>query len=131
MLRIIALICLIAFSLADIHPVDDVTWSDDIAQKVNALNTTWRACGEHFRGLSRDAIKSLMGTRLDEKHREMLRSLPLVSYVSDGLPKEFDAREKWPQCPSISDIRDQGDCGSCWVCMCMYVHTSRCHSIVS
>ncbi|XP_055348946.1 uncharacterized protein LOC129595841 [Paramacrobiotus metropolitanus] len=30
------------------------------------------------------------------------------------IPECFDAREKWSQCKSISDIRDQGRCSSCW-----------------
>ncbi|XP_047262566.1 cathepsin B-like protease 2 isoform X1 [Capsicum annuum] len=30
------------------------------------------------------------------------------------LPEEFDARDAWPQCSTIRDIRDQGHCGSCW-----------------
>ncbi len=36
---------------------------------------------------------------------------------NNGLPKEFDARTKWPNCKSISHIYDQGNCGSCWVCI--------------
>lgn len=32
----------------------------------------------------------------------------------EGLPDNFDAREQWPNCPTISEIRDQGSCGSCW-----------------
>lgn len=31
-----------------------------------------------------------------------------------SLPEYFDAREKWPNCPTISEIPDQGSCGSCW-----------------
>ncbi|KJH52410.1 papain family cysteine protease [Dictyocaulus viviparus] len=31
-----------------------------------------------------------------------------------GIPESFDARTHWPHCPSISLIRDQADCGSCW-----------------
>jgi hypothetical protein len=31
-----------------------------------------------------------------------------------NLPKEFDARVKWPNCQSIHIVRDQGACGSCW-----------------
>lgn len=31
-----------------------------------------------------------------------------------NIPSSFDARVKWPNCPSISEIRDQGSCGSCW-----------------
>ncbi|XP_055348977.1 gut-specific cysteine proteinase-like [Paramacrobiotus metropolitanus] len=30
------------------------------------------------------------------------------------IPECFDAREEWSQCKSISDIRDQAHCGSCW-----------------
>ncbi|KAG5453420.1 Cathepsin B-like cysteine proteinase [Clonorchis sinensis] len=30
------------------------------------------------------------------------------------LPKNFDARKTWPHCSSISEIRDQSSCGSCW-----------------
>ncbi|CAB3258110.1 unnamed protein product [Arctia plantaginis] len=30
------------------------------------------------------------------------------------LPKNFDAREKWPQCETIKEIYNQGHCGSCW-----------------
>lgn len=30
------------------------------------------------------------------------------------LPTNFDAREKWPDCPTINEIYDQARCGSCW-----------------
>ncbi|EYB95951.1 hypothetical protein Y032_0154g2961 [Ancylostoma ceylanicum] len=35
---------------------------------------------------------------------------------SDGadIPESFDARVQWPECPSIRNIRDQANCGSCW-----------------
>jgi C1A family cysteine protease len=31
----------------------------------------------------------------------------------DFLPAHFDSREQWPNC--VHNIRDQGQCGSCWV----------------
>lgn len=37
-----------------------------------------------------------------------------VSRVTVDLPAEFDAREHWPECPTIQEIRDQSVCGSCW-----------------
>ena len=47
--------------------------------------------------------------------------LPLsrAAFAADmSLPKSFDAREQWPNCPTIKEIRDQGSCGSCWVRPC-------------
>ena len=39
-----------------------------------------------------------------------------VQYAGDmKLPKNFDSREQWPNCPTLKEIRDQGSCGSCWV----------------
>ncbi|KAK6755388.1 hypothetical protein RB195_014013 [Necator americanus] len=34
--------------------------------------------------------------------------------IDAAIPDSFDARVQWPQCSSISNIRDQSDCGSCW-----------------
>lgn len=37
-------------------------------------------------------------------------------YKSTGsIPREFDARKRWKNCTTIGTIRDQGNCGSCWV----------------
>ncbi|KHJ99391.1 hypothetical protein OESDEN_00629 [Oesophagostomum dentatum] len=34
--------------------------------------------------------------------------------INEEIPESFDARKKWPECASISTIRDQANCGSCW-----------------
>jgi len=31
-----------------------------------------------------------------------------------NIPATFDARQQWPSCTTIGNIRDQGSCGSCW-----------------
>ncbi|XP_055350944.1 cathepsin B-like cysteine proteinase 4 [Paramacrobiotus metropolitanus] len=31
-----------------------------------------------------------------------------------AIPECFDARKNWPKCKSIADIRNQGNCGTCW-----------------
>ncbi|XP_040579144.2 cathepsin B-like [Lepeophtheirus salmonis] len=51
-----------------------------------------------------------MGTKM--KNESTLEVLRIPNDVL--LPKEFDARQQWKNCPSISLIRDQGGCGSCW-----------------
>lgn len=33
---------------------------------------------------------------------------------NEPIPNSLDARQKWPNCPTIAEIRDQGACGSCW-----------------
>ncbi|WKY10595.1 hypothetical protein Q1695_002728 [Nippostrongylus brasiliensis] len=56
---------------------------------------------------------------------QMKKKLMDVKYVAEGpdveeiiidadIPDSFDARTQWPACQSISTIRDQSDCGSCW-----------------
>ena len=42
-------------------------------------------------------------------------------HANGNLPIYFDAREHWPNCPTIKEIRDQGNCGSCWVSRRKYI----------
>ena len=32
----------------------------------------------------------------------------------DAIPESFDAREQWPKCSVIKEIKSQGGCGNCW-----------------
>ena len=32
----------------------------------------------------------------------------------DAIPESFDAREQWPKCSVIKEIKSQGPCGNCW-----------------
>jgi len=88
-----------------IHPL-----SQKMIDVVNYMNTTWTA-GRNFEGVSLKYIKGLLGVHKDNKKYR----LPSIRHVvPNGLPEEFDARKQWPQCPTISEIRDQASCGSCW-----------------
>lgn len=41
------------------------------------------------------------------------------------LPKNFNAREKWSNCSSLHEIRDQSQCGSCWAVSSASVMSDR------
>ncbi|KAI9560903.1 hypothetical protein GHT06_011857 [Daphnia sinensis] len=71
-------------------------------------------------------LRSLMGTRaydpwryfMSVKRREVneRRSSSSSSsrFYSTSIPAEFDARLRWPNCPTIGEIFEQGSCASCW-----------------
>ena len=87
--------------------------SKEIIDYVNSLDTTWWAApSRRFEGNDEDDVRRLCGVIMDNNGPV----LPVLDIeVPDDLPDEFDARKQWPNCKSISDIRDQGSCGSCWV----------------
>ncbi|CAH8510651.1 unnamed protein product [Schistosoma turkestanicum] len=77
----------------------------------NEANTTWKAAKTaRFKTVS--DIRRVLGA-LPDPNGGQLETL-CTGYTSTELPYSFDAREKWPYCPSISEIRDQSSCGSCW-----------------
>ena len=91
---------------------------ENIVEYVNSLKTTWTAgINTRFMGLSEDLIKYQMGVK------EGGPTLPRKKMtVIKELPTNFDARTQWPNCPSIAEVRDQGSCGSCWVCNASLVY---------
>ena len=98
-------------SIASSKPLDFQALSDDVIDYVNSLNTTWTAARSlRFPTGNENDVKDLCGL-LDVKHTLQYKKVSSVG----AIPESFDARQKWPDCPSISDIRDQGSCGSCWV----------------
>ncbi len=43
----------------------------------------------------------------------------------DDLPEEFDLRKKYPNCETISEIRDQSRCGASWAFASVEVMSDR------
>jgi cathepsin B len=87
--------------------------SDELIYYVNSIGTTWTA-GKNFErtGMTIAGLKRMCGV-LPEPNGYRLPLRDLHQDVSD-IPAEFDSRTQWSNCKSISTIRDQGDCGSCW-----------------
>ncbi|CAG2179818.1 unnamed protein product, partial [Oppiella nova] len=84
--------------------------TDALIDYINSLDTTWKAGKNFDDSYPKRYLKGLLGGRR--------RSTPYAKQpaVSDELeiPESFDARQQWPDCLSIKEIRDQGSCGSCW-----------------
>jgi len=85
----------------------------DLVSHINSLKTTWKARPTpymRFANRTVAEIKLTMGTRMDKPI-----TLPWRVYNDSGVaPDDFDSRKQWPNCPTIGEIRDQSECGSCW-----------------
>lgn len=83
--------------------------SEEIVNFINSINTTWRA-GPNFKPtFNLENIHSLFGVKAKPHKLKVKRPETNID-----LPKSFDARDQWPTCRSLREVRDQSNCGSCW-----------------
>ncbi|TPP66165.1 Cathepsin B [Fasciola gigantica] len=60
-------------------------------------------------------ISSPIGNSLGRRRKKKCRSTDhQARSVHVQLPVSFDSRDVWGHCPTVSQIRDQSSCGSCW-----------------
>jgi cathepsin B len=81
--------------------------SSNFIREINSAQTTWTAAPSKFMSWSQESIKKLMGVRPEyfDQHKELE---VLEHNVPNDLPENFDAREQWPNCPTLKEVRDQG-----------------------
>lgn len=91
--------------------------TEEYAAKLNAIKgTTWTAsaqAGTRIEGATEKEIKRLLGVTSFGGASLEKRTFTAEERAIQ-LPDTFEAKDKWPQCPTITDIRDQSECGSCW-----------------
>ncbi|XP_046392674.1 cathepsin B-like [Ischnura elegans] len=107
-----SLLLLVVGVLGSLDPL-----SDEFVEKINSLGTTWEAGRNFGPHVPMAHIRNLMGVPRDFRENSATKRPPEKSHFlirNEILPENFDARKQWPNCPTISEIRDQGSCGSCW-----------------
>ncbi|XP_038052225.1 cathepsin B-like [Patiria miniata] len=89
-----------------------VVYSAELVKKINSMNTTWKA-GPNFAGENAASVLDRLST--PGLSREKAPKAPIITHDRAGAPPtEFDARTKWPNCPSIGRVYDQGRCNAAW-----------------
>lgn len=98
--------------------------SDEFINLLNSKPKTWES-GRNFPANTPIAhINKLMGA-LEDHHFDKLVSVVHDADLIASLPDNFDPRDKWPNCPTLNEIRDQGSCGSCWAFGAVEAMTDR------
>lgn len=98
--------------------------SDQYINQINSKQSSWMAGRNFPLHTPMNYIKKLMGTLKDD-YSAKLQILEHDAEITAALPKNFEPREKWPNCPSLNEIRDQGSCASCWAFGAVEAMTDR------
>ncbi|XP_067642277.1 cathepsin B [Eurosta solidaginis] len=88
--------------------------SDEFIELVRNTAKTWTPGRNFAKSVSESYVRRLLGVHPDSHKFALPELLKESGEEETELPEKFDAREQWPDCPTISEIRDQGSCGSCW-----------------
>lgn len=102
----------------------DDPFNDNFLSEVLKHAKTWTPDTTFQGGIRFAAFRDLEG--IDDGILDFsLHTKRYVGAFDVEIPEHFDAREKWPYCDSISTIRDQGTCGSCWAVAAASVMSDR------
>ena len=104
----------VGFLMSQTPSRDSENSLQEIARLVNSDPTsTWKATETPQVSFDIKNTKNMFNLVIGDVPKEFDQQPPLLTKLSD-LPENFDPREKWPNCESLKEIRDQSGCGSCW-----------------
>ncbi|XP_005107685.1 cathepsin B [Aplysia californica] len=124
----LALVCLcVGAAVGQLMKPDFGVLSDEEIHYINNIaRTSWKA-GRNFHPEDHAHVKRILGVPNLEKAEYLARQLPRKEFLTQmrDLPDNFDPRVQWPNCTSLKEVRDQGDCGSCWAFGAVEAMTDR------
>merc|ERR1712038_690887 len=116
MLKLALALAVITIATAEKKPDVSFILSDEFIEETNRkANGLWTA-GRNFKhDTAAHYITGMLGVLPDNHlHMPPVREDNYSEEQLATIPAEFDPREEWSQCPSISMVWDQAGCGSCW-----------------
>uniref|UniRef100_A0A1I7XMP2 Pept_C1 domain-containing protein n=1 Tax=Heterorhabditis bacteriophora TaxID=37862 RepID=A0A1I7XMP2_HETBA len=129
---ILCFIAIVVLYMQSLEVAQETKINDDYLRKlVRQINdspkTTWKAKFNKFGVRNKSyGFKYTRNATAIEKYVEKINQFfdsalmkkhiqELMEFPEGDLPTHFDARLKWPYCPSISHVPNQGGCGSCYI----------------
>ena len=104
----------VGFLISQKNPTNSENSLEEIAKIINSNSkSTWKATETPQLSFDIKNTKNMFNLMIGKVPDEFDKQPPLLTKTSD-LPENFDPREKWPNCESLKEIRDQSACGSCW-----------------
>lgn len=106
-----------------------------IVKEVNDDATSlWKADTYQMNEISLREVRSRLGAQLRKNEQSSSNKISKLTFLAEkitklgygtALPRFYDARKMYPKCNSISQIRDQSYCGSCWAVSAASVFSDR------
>ncbi|KAG1653019.1 Cathepsin B [Nymphon striatum] len=121
---IIVLFSLLAVSLSGRiwGPADFNPLSDEFIEFLNEDQFSWKAGRNFPEDVQLEQLRKLCGYKQEKDDYSLQLK---VNNEDMDIPPEFDGRKYWSNCPSLREIRNQGNCGSCWAFAATEAMTDR------